>query len=230
MKRAELVALRLGLLLVVAGCWSEYQVGSLPKPAAKPAASPAAQASQPATPAMPPLAFPSAPAGPHSIPPRGAMPASASPPLPPTMPLSPAGLPRASSVPSMPPAAQQFPIDLSVGVALPQTLPEGTAMGFSVTYRFGEGEPHPSIQYAWVITKSQQWPVTGPGSPQGPSSSRLPSKRLQARIPVRLDREGTLYTFIQGWRPEEEPFQTHIEDSRGQRLSEIEPLHVTGGS
>jgi len=91
-----------------------------------------------------------------------------------------------------------MPIQLSTGVALAQTGPEGTMMGFSAIYQFVHGQPHPSIPYVWVIQRAQ-------GTP--------------ARIPVRLNAEGNLLTY-RPWRPEEGPFQAHFEDQSGTRLSD----------
>ena len=91
----------------------------------------------------------------------------------------------------------QTPIRLATGVALPQTGPEGTLMSFSVDYQFTAGEPSPA-GYAWVIERAQ-------GAP--------------ARQPVRLERQGTLTALLPGWRPEEGPFRSHLEDAGGNRLS-----------
>jgi hypothetical protein len=103
-----------------------------------------------------------------------------------------------------PTAAQQPSIRLSAGVALPQSLPTGTAMGFSVDYRFSEGSPSSTSPYAWVIQ---------------------PSKGQKAIERVRLSNQGTLQSFFQQqFRPENGPFTTHIEDANGNRLSPSLPL------
>jgi len=70
-------------------------------------------------------------------------------------------------------------------------------MSFSVDYQFTQGEPDPA-GYVWVIERTRGQP---------------------ARLLGRLAREGNLMTLIPGWRPEEGPFQTHIEDRSGKRLS-----------
>ena len=70
-------------------------------------------------------------------------------------------------------------------------------MSFSVDYQFTQGEPNTS-GYVWVIQRAQ-------GAP--------------AKQPVRLARQGNLPILIPGWRPEEGPFQSHIEDRSGNRLS-----------
>jgi hypothetical protein len=93
----------------------------------------------------------------------------------------------------------QQAIRISAGVALPQTGPEGTLMSFSVDYEFTQGEPV-SSGYIWVIERAH-------GDP--------------ARQPVQLVRQGNLPILIQGWRPEDGPFQTRIEDRSGNRLSAV---------
>ena len=108
--------------------------------------------------------------------------------------------PKPRPAPSTPPrpAPSQLPsIKLSAGVALPQSLPTGTAMGFSVDYQFIGGRPGPS-PYLWVIQ---------PGNGQ------------TAKQPVQLQPQGTLQVFILQFRPENGPFHTHIEDAQGNRLS-----------
>ncbi|MCS7236756.1 MAG: hypothetical protein NZ899_00620 [Thermoguttaceae bacterium] len=96
-----------------------------------------------------------------------------------------------------------FAIQLSAGVALPQLLPTGTAMGFSVDYRWVQGEPEPNAPYFWVIESAGAPPV---------------------RQPVRLDRQGTLQGFVLDLRPEHGPFQTYLTDRVGRRLSPTIPL------
>jgi hypothetical protein len=88
-------------------------------------------------------------------------------------------------------------------VALAQSLPTGTAMGFSVDYQFAQGEPNPSSRYLWVVE-----PSNGP----------------PAKIGVRLQEHGTLQTFVLQLRPEHGPFKSHIEDGQGSRLSRSIPL------
>jgi hypothetical protein len=92
----------------------------------------------------------------------------------------------------------QQPIRLSAGVALPQTGPEGTLMSFSVDYEFTQGEP--ASGYIWVIERAHGGP---------------------ARQPIQLARQGNLPILINGWRPEDGPFQTHIEDRYGNKLSAV---------
>jgi hypothetical protein len=89
-------------------------------------------------------------------------------------------------------------IRLSAGTALAQSLPTGTAMGFSVDYRFESGQSDSSTDYLWVIK---------------------PSGRQPLKQPVTLQSEGTLQTFVPNLRPGDGPFETHIENQRGVRLS-----------
>jgi len=103
----------------------------------------------------------------------------------------------APSTPSRPAPSQRPAIKLSAGVAVPQSLPTGTAMGFSVDYQFIAGRPA-SSPYAWVIQ---------------------PGKGQVAKQPVQLQPQGNLRMFIPQFRPENGPFRTHIEDARGNRLS-----------
>ena len=90
-------------------------------------------------------------------------------------------------------------IKLSAGTALAQSLPTGTAMGFSVDYKFTSGQPDPTAVYMWVIQ-------TGDGA--------------QVAKPMPLESRGTLQDFVPQLRPENGPFRTHIEDQQGTRLSE----------
>jgi hypothetical protein len=89
-------------------------------------------------------------------------------------------------------------IQLSAGTALAQTLPTGTAMGFSVDYEFSSGQPGSSARYLWVI------------EPAGGQS---------VKQPIQLDSQGTLQGFVQQLRPDDGPFQTYIEDQNGTKLS-----------
>lgn len=83
--------------------------------------------------------------------------------------------------------AEAARVRLSAGVALPQTLPTGTAMGFSVDYEFETGGPQPSYTYLWVIRAAHADDV------------------WQSEIP--LEARGTLRTFVLQWRPEQGPFE-----------------------
>lgn len=172
-------------ILPLAGCSFGYDPST--PPPTKSAAAPKAPVQPPAAQAQ--SSLPQAGPGPAATP-------------------SPA-VPASSPSPSPPPASgaatpgQTLPIRLSAGTALPQTLPEGTAMGFSVDYQFAGARPEPNTRYFWVIERAQG----------------LPTKQ-----PVQLKPQGTLQRFIGDFRPEQGPFQTHLEDAGGNRLSANEPL------
>ena len=76
-------------------------------------------------------------------------------------------------------------------------------MGFSGDYEFVQGQANPSSQYVWVIESASGPPV----KLVGPLTAR-----------------STLQTFVTHWRPEHGPFQTHLEDLGGNRLSGSIPL------
>ena len=116
----------------------------------------------------------------------------------PVVPATPAP-PVAPATPEPPKTAVNRPsIQLATGVALPQTGPDGIMMGFSIDYEFVQGEPSPE-GYVWVIERAH-------GNP--------------ARQQVKLSKQGNLPIMISGWRPEDGPFQSHIEDRKGTKLSE----------
>ncbi len=48
----------------------------------------------------------------------------------------------------------QGPVILRAGVAVPQYLPKGTAVSFSVDYRFNTVVPDPNVVYIWEIQSS----------------------------------------------------------------------------
>lgn len=77
-------------------------------------------------------------------------------------------------------------VRLRTPTALPQTLPSGTAIGFSVDYVFESGEPSYQSEYAWIITNGRGEKVM---------------------IPVELKREGVLQHFV-SWRPRDKPFKS----------------------
>lgn len=90
-------------------------------------------------------------------------------------------------------------VRLSAGVALPQTLPDGSVMTFSVDYEFLPGyTPGSQSRYVLVIER-----------PQGPPG----------RFPVQLRLRDTLAIFT-NWPPSEGPFRAHLEDGFGQRISD----------
>jgi hypothetical protein len=114
-------------------------------------------------------------------------------------------------VPDAPQSPPQEPaprsqIALSAGVALPQTLPEGTAFGFSVDYRFVVGAPASGGRYLWVI---------------------VPAQAAAVELPVELEPAGTLQTFVTTLRPEHGPFQSFLaerEEGGTRRLSALEDM------
>lgn len=95
---------------------------------------------------------------------------------------------------------------LTTGVALAQTLPTGTAMGFSVDYRLARGAIHPDAEYYWVIASRSQGKAVLRGRP---------------------DRQGALRTFVSQFRPEHGPFETYLEEvyaGARRRVSKVLPL------
>lgn len=102
-----------------------------------------------------------------------------------------------TSKPSQAVSAVAQSVRLSMGVALPQTGPEGILMSFSVEYDAPPSTSR-SAEYVWVIERKHGTPF---------------------KQPVRMSGHDTLIVLINGWRPTEAPFQTHIEDRQGNRLS-----------
>ena len=113
-------------------------------------------------------------------------------------------LPRSAAAPvapaaTTPPVAAAIAplIQLSMGVALAQTGLDGTLMSFSVDYECTQGKL-PSADGVWVIERAQG---------------------AAAKQKVQISGQGTLQMLIQGWRPEQGPFHSHLEDLKGTRLS-----------
>ena len=179
--------LLVGLLLAVGtlGCVGEDPFGPTaePKPAAE--TKPVADKAEPADSAEIPGPEKSASAV------GAGQPATSKPPKPSRSPPSPptARAPQRPTGPS---------IHLSAGVALPQSLPTGTAMAMSVDYAFAAGQLLSPPRYVWVIEPANADPV---------------------KQPVLLSESGTLQAFFTQLRPEHGPFHTHIESSDGSRLS-----------
>jgi hypothetical protein len=174
-----------------------------PPPNLSPAASPKSPEAAPKSP--PPAVKPDdssrKSSGFHLRPPGGG-PSTAPPSLAPSKPgFSPSSPPSSSS------PTGQHSIALSTGVALPQTGLEGTMMMFSVEYEV-QGEPN-TAGYFWVIERAH-------GKP--------------AKLERKLAKKGTLMAALQnGWRPEDGPFHSHIEDRSGHPLSESIEMLQTGG-
>jgi hypothetical protein len=95
-------------------------------------------------------------------------------------------------------------VELSAGVALPQTLPSGTGMAFSVDYRFTQRTNDEAIRYFWVILPAKGQPITKE---------------------VRLEQRGTLQHVVPGSPPEQGPFQTRLD---AQHAADSRPSKVTG--
>ncbi len=87
------------------------------------------------------------------------------------------------------PASATLNVSLSAGLALAQTLPDGTAMGFSIDYQFDQGEPSSVGRYIWVI-------VPTVGKPES--------------ISVELESSGWLQALFPGLKPEHGPFRCYL--------------------
>lgn len=86
------------------------------------------------------------------------------------------------------PSGNEMLAKLSAGVALPQMLPNGTQIGFSVDYRFGGSNKGNETQYYWIIEPDQGEPYAEP---------------------VQLSDQGTLQTFVP-WMPGDGPFRCYL--------------------
>ena len=193
MKYLTHAALLFSTPLLLVGCSNGYNDATVDLPAQRPAG---ASSYVPPPPPPPPPPGPASSLG-------GDRPSLAADERPVEQPAAPPSTQRQPG-PALPSASVRQPsIRLSAGVALPQSLPMGTVMSFSVDYQFTQGQPNPSWQYVWVIEPARGEPV---------------------RQDVRLTDQGTLPAFVQQLRPEHGPFQTHIEDSSGNRLSRSVPL------
>jgi hypothetical protein len=83
----------------------------------------------------------------------------------------------------------EFSARLSAGTAIPQSLPTGTAMGMNVDYVLLDNLLSSAVRTVWVIE-----------SAQGASTD----------VPVRLDAQGNLMTFVTNMRPEHGPFRSYL--------------------
>ena len=97
---------------------------------------------------------------------------------------------------------------LSAGVAVPQSLPTGTAMGMSVDYQ--SGGLNQSSRYVWVVKSEGGGNVEQPFEPLA---------------------QGTLQTFFLDLRPEHRPFNSHIEEispsGRRTRVSNVAVMQTS---
>jgi hypothetical protein len=100
------------------------------------------------------------------------------------------------------------PIQLSAGIAVPQSLPTGTQMGVSVDYAI-RGALNRSSRYVLVISSE------GGGN---------------VEAEVKLATSGTLQDFVPKLRPEDRPFNCRIDEitpgGRRVRASNVAPLQT----
>lgn len=99
-------------------------------------------------------------------------------------------------------------VHLSAGTSLPQSLPTGTAMHFSVDYRLRGKPASPPSGHFWVIQRAM-----------GPDLV----------IPVQLKDRGTLTKLTTDWRPEQAPFRCFIaiRDSGGRLIHVASTIPLT---
>ncbi|MEN6452069.1 MAG: hypothetical protein ABFC96_16385 [Thermoguttaceae bacterium] len=201
MRRAVSWAFLSVLALIALGCSSRD-----PRPTGRPSTPPPAAVPTAAKPA--PATTPtvegsgSKPVEPSSA---AAAPSSAAQQTPPAL----APAPAAPAVaPPQPASTAASSVALSTAVALPQTGPDGTMMMFSVDYEVS-GQPA-AEGYVWVIERAHG---------------------EAAKVRVALKNKGNLVAppMTKGWRPEDAPFHCHLEDLRGNRVSESIEMPVTGG-
>jgi hypothetical protein len=98
-------------------------------------------------------------------------------------------------------------VQFTGGQSLEQTTVDGNAVGFHVDYQVIGGEPN-SAGYVWVIERAH-------GSPE--------------KQKVKLERQGKLETMLVGWRSEQGPFHSHLEDADGKQVSESVEMPQYGG-
>ena len=101
----------------------------------------------------------------------------------------PGALPRTPANAGSPAGLQTPPIQLSAGIAVPQSLPTGTAIGVSVDYRV-VGSFTRSSHYRWIVK----------------------SAAGEATSEVQLESSGTLAAFFLELKPEHRPFTVRIEE------------------
>lgn len=98
-------------------------------------------------------------------------------------------------------------IRLRTAVALPQSLPTGTAMGFSVDYQFTGGTPDSQVKYVWVI--------------------KPPSGQVWESA-VELQSRGTLQAFVPPWGPVSGNYEMRIDEvTRYGRKPATRPVTAT---
>jgi hypothetical protein len=168
------------LSAVIALCWLGCD-----QPSATPVSStkslPLAVSTQTVVPsdtsATPPAASEENPA-PEAAPPSGNPPVARSPVQ------APGAAPTTTPAPSAP------RIQLSTGVALAQTLPDGTSVLCSIDYHWVSGGAQPGVDYFWVVEL---------GNGQRMNGSANVSKR-----------SGTIQAILRGVKPDQGPFKAAI--------------------
>ena len=133
------------------------------------------------------------PAGGNATPSLPAVPQAGAPPQ-----GAPLGVPPAAGAPNAPPGQPaliapggEFPIQLSAGTALPQTAPDGTVMSFSVDFQADGYQSQGSVRCVLVIQRGD-------------------GQRVDQ--PVQISARGTWVSVVPNWKPEEGPFQAHVEE------------------
>jgi len=129
---------------------------------------------------------------------------------PPSYPPPAAAEPSPGAAPSLAPAAGPM-VELSAGVALPQTGPTGWMMSFSVDYEFTQGGPDPTSKYGLVIQRAGGQPTISQ---------------------VQLRERDTLRLSVPEWRKEEGPFQAQLievrSDGSRRAISALAELAIAG--
>ena len=97
----------------------------------------------------------------------------------------PAAQPQVQAPATVPPSAPR--IRLSTGVALAQTLPDGTSVLCSIDYQWLSGEAQQGVQYVWVIELGNGQRMTGPANVG--------------------KRSGTIQAILRGVKPDQGPFK-----------------------
>jgi hypothetical protein len=83
-------------------------------------------------------------------------------------------------------------IQLSAGVQLPQSLPQGTVITFSAEYQFVNRGPNPNVQYVWVIEGGGKKERVG-----------IPGLAMRGQLPA---------LFSRVFKPGDEPYSSYIEE------------------
>lgn len=106
---------------------------------------------------------------------------------------------------------RKLDVRLSVGLALAQTTPEGTLMGFSVDYEFHGAAPSSGAKYGFMLRRGDGQTVVQPSS---------------------LESEGNLSTLVPSWRPEDGPFQGAIVElnANDETVAQSDWIELTGPS